>query len=112
MRKTGGVEIETETVLLRPGNPVRKMPWLDLVAIHFLATKFAVECVQIQAMLARDERECLVDVGTEFVWRAGFAGMIARDGESVAECAANIFKAANVIALPALQRDGNSRKKF
>ena len=79
----------------------------DFVAVHFLAAELAVERVQIQTMLARDERISFFQIGAEFIRRARLAGIIAGGHQPAAERAAEIFKAAHVVALPAVQRNGN-----
>ena len=58
-------------------------------------------------MLAGDQREGLDRVAAKFVGRAGLAGIIARDGQSAAELLAGVFEAADVVALPAMQRNGH-----
>ena len=80
---------------------------LNRVAVNFFTAKFAVERVQIQTMFSRNQRQRFVEVGAKFFRRAGLAGIISRDREAVAKCATGIFKTAHVVALPAVQRDGN-----
>ena len=80
---------------------------LDFVPIYFLPAELAVERVQVQTMFARNQRECLIEIGAEFVGRAGFAGIISGGNNAARKRAAEILKAAHVIALPAMQRDRN-----
>ena len=51
---------------------------LDLIAIHPFATELTVEGMQVQAMFARDDGERLLEIGPQFIRRAGLAGIIAR----------------------------------
>jgi hypothetical protein len=107
MREAGGVEIQADADFLGPVNPVLEMLRLDFVAVHFLAAELAVERVQVEAVLAGNERQRLLGVGAQFVRRAGLAGIIAGGDEAAAERAAEIFKAAHVVALPAMEGDGD-----
>src|ERR1035437_6099255 len=112
MREAGRVEVEAESVFLRPRNPVLEMLRRNFVAVNFLAAELAVERVQIQTMFSGSERIRFFQIGAKFVRRARFAGIISGGDESAAQRAAEIFKSAHVIALPAVQRDGNLRKGF
>ena len=107
MREARWVEIEPDALGLGPINPVLEMLRLDFVAVHFLAAELAVKRVQVQTMLAGDEGERPVEVGAEFVGRAGFAGIISRGHNAAGERAAEILEAADVVALPAVERDGD-----
>ena len=97
---------------LGPGNPVLEMLGLDFVAVHFFAAELAVEGMQVEAVLAGNERQRFGRVGAKFIGRARFAGIIARGHDAAGERAAEIFKAAHVVALPAMQRDGNFLQAF
>src|SRR5262245_52797600 len=79
----------------------------DLVPIGLVVSEIAVEGVEVESMAAGDERECLIEVIAQFVGVACAAGVIAGDGESTADFVAGVFEAADIIALPALERDGD-----
>jgi hypothetical protein len=68
--------------------------------------------MQVEALLAGDERHRLLGVGAEFLRRAGFAGIIAGGDQAAAEGAAEIFKSAHVIALPAVEGHRDIRERF
>ena len=85
---------------------------VNFVAIHFLAAKFAIKRVEIQAMFAGNQRIGFFQIGAQFIRRARLARIIAGGDESAAERAAEIFKAAHIVALPAVQRDGDLREGF
>src|SRR5207247_5971379 len=55
VREKCGIEIHPQAVVLRPINPAAKMLGSKLVAVHALAIRFGVECVEIQPMPARDK---------------------------------------------------------
>ena len=85
----------------------------DGVAVNFFAAELAVDGVQVQAMLSRDERIInFFQIGAQFVRRARFAGMISGLAVHASERAAAGFEAAHVVALPAMERDGNGRENF
>ena len=60
-----------------------------------------------------DERQRLVQVGTEFGERAGLAGIIAGGLNAAAgEARVRFFKAAYIVALPAVEGNGNGFEFF
>lgn len=63
-------------------------------------------------MFAGDERQRLLGVGAEFLRSASLAGVIAGGNESAAERPAEIFKAAHVVALPAMEGHGDFLQVF
>jgi hypothetical protein len=103
MREAGGIEIQADAERLGPVNPVLEMLRLDFVAVHLLAAELAVEGVEIEPVRAGNERQRLLGVGAEFLGRAGLAGIIAGGHDAAGERAAEIFKTAHVVALPAVQ---------
>src|SRR5437667_11254928 len=103
MRKTGRVEIQAEALGFGPGNPVREMLRPDLIPIHSLARKLSIAGVQIQAMLAGNEGERLVDVCAEFVNRARAARIIARYGQPAAQGSVKMLEAPALVTLPAVE---------
>jgi hypothetical protein len=80
---------------------------LDLVAIHFLAAEIAVKRVQIEAVFAGNAGERFPGVRAEFIRRPGLARLISGGNEPAAERAAEVFEAADIIALPAVEGDGD-----
>ena len=106
--EAGGVEIHAHAVGFRPVDPTLEMLGLDFVAIDFFAAELAVEGVEVQAVLAGNEGERLVEVGAEFVRGAGLAGVVAGHRDAAAEAFAGVFEAADVVALPAVEGDRDS----
>jgi hypothetical protein len=80
---------------------------VDLVAVDLLAAKLAIEGVEVEPVLARDDGECGVEIAAEFIGSASPTGIVAGHGEAAADRAPLVFKAAHVVALPAVQRHGN-----
>lgn len=112
MRETRGIEIEAQPMRLRPADPVLEVRDFDLVAIHFPAPKLAIHRVKVDAMLARDEGKGLLQVGPQFIRRACLAGIVARDRKSTAQRAAKILESADVVSLPAVERNWNLGKSL
>ena len=110
MGEAGRVEVEPHAAALRPGDPVRKVTRLDLVAIDLLSAELAVEGVQVEPVLSRDDRQGRVEVGAEFVGGAGAAGIVAGDGQAAADHAPLVLEATDVVPLPAVERHGNLRE--
>ena len=105
VREESGVEVEADLVLLRPVDPVREVLRHYGVAVdEFAAAKLGVAGVKGDAVLAGDVGEHLLHVGAEFVGVARLAGVVAGDGEAVAEAGgfAQMLEAADIVALPAL----------
>ena len=105
--KAGGIEIEPHSPLLRPLDPGLEVGRFNLVAINLLPGKLAVEGMQVEPVAARDEREGHVEIGPQFIRRAGLARIVARHCQPAAEFLAGMLKAANVVPLPAVERNGN-----
>ena len=111
VREAGRVEIHAHAVGFRPVDPAREMLRRDFVAIDLFAAELAVESVKIEAVLAGDEGKRLVEVGAEFVRSAGLAGVVAGHRNAAAEAFTGVFKAADVVALPAVKGNRNARKR-
>ena len=58
-------------------------------------------------MLAGNERERVIEIGAKFIGGAGLAGVVAGDGEAAAEFVTRVLETADVVALPAVQRNGD-----
>ena len=119
------VEVEAEPVGFGPGNPVLKVRDFDFVAVHLLAAKFAIHRVEIDAMLAGNQRQRLLQIHSKLVGSTRLAGVFAGDGQPAAgigpcqtlsrtrqSFVGMFFEAADVITLPAVDRDGNLRERF
>ena len=75
-----------------------------------LAAGLGVAGVQVQAVRAGDQRQGLVQVGPQLVGRAGLARIIAGDRQAAAQFLARVLESAHVVALPAVQRNGDTRQ--
>ena len=100
-----GVEVQADPPGLRPVDPALEMLGLERIALDLPAAGLGVAGVQIQAVRAGNERQGLVQVAAQLVGRAGLAGIIAGDGQAAAQLLADCLKPADVVALPAVQRD-------
>ncbi len=68
---------------------------------------FEVDGVQVEAVCAGQQAVDHVQVAAQFVGVAGFAGVVAGGGDAAGERAAGVLEAAHVIALPAVQGEGD-----
>ena len=103
-----GVEVDAVAMLFGPSDPRLEMLIFDLVAIDpgVLVGENGIACVQVDALLARNEAARLLEVGGQLLKRAGTTGIVAR-GHNAARCRiVFLIKAHNVIALPAIDRNG------
>ena len=67
--------------------------------------------MQVQAMLAGQKRENLVQILPQLRQRARLAGIVARGLDAAAsEARFGIFKTADIVALPAMERKGDLRQ--
>jgi hypothetical protein len=80
----------------------------DFVTIHFSVAELAIGSVQIEAVLAGDYREHLLEIRAEFLRSAGFARIIAGDGETATQFAFTSFESPNIVPLPAVEGNRNS----
>ena len=99
------IEVDAEAALLRELHPLAEVLRLHLVAIHLLAVlEDRVAGVQIDAVLAGNEGEGLVDVGHQLLGRAGLAGIVACRLDA-AGGAQRVLEPAHVVALPTVHRN-------
>ena len=106
MREVGRVEIHAEPARLRPVHPALELRDGVGVAIHLPTREFRIAGVEIEPVAAGQQRKRLIQIGAEFIGRAGFAGIVACDGEPAAWFAARIFKTSHIVALPAVEGNG------
>ena len=105
MRKARGVEIQADLLLLGPRNPLGKMPRLKLIPRHLLAGVIRVDRMQAQAMPAREQVVDELKISPQLIRRAGLAGVVARGLDAAAGQALVVLEAADIVALPAVERD-------
>ena len=108
MRKERRVEIQAEFFFFGPRYPTRKVLGFDFVSIHASAPKLTIRSVQAHTMAARDERQRLFHICAQFGRGARAARIVARYSQSAAQFNRTRFKTANVVALPAMDRDGEA----
>ena len=85
---------------------------LQRVAIDFLSAGLGVRRVQIQPMRPRDQRKRLVQIGPKLVSASRLTRIAPGDSEPATERLPGVFEPANVVALPAVDGDGNRRELF
>ena len=81
------------------------------VAVRALAVaEYGVRGMHVYAMLAGDQRERLVYIMHKLVGRACRTGIVSRCLDTAVK-RSRAFKAAHIVALPAVHRDGGSNKR-
>src|SRR4029450_11986541 len=63
-------------------------------------------------MFARDERQRFLEVAAQFIRRPRLARIIPRGHESATKRASEVLEPTHVIALPAVERNGDLRERF
>jgi len=88
---------------------IHRWKWrgLDLVALDVLAPRFGVAGVEVEPMRAGDHCQGVVQVGAQLVGRARLARVIARHRQPAANLFAGVLETADIVTLPAVQRDWN-----
>jgi hypothetical protein len=112
MREERRIEIHADLLTLGPIDPTLKMFGANLVAIDALAAEVAVEGVQIEPMRTGNQRKRLVQVGSQLVRRSRLAGIVSRHRQPAAQLFTGVFEAADVVALPTVERDRNRRESL
>ncbi len=110
MRKQGRIEINAVEAIARPLNPRIKMPWLNAVTVDRLAFEVAVGGVEVESVGTWNQAERFVQIGSQFFEGPRAPRMIAGDGNPTGEGVPGGLKAGDIITLPALDRDGDSRE--
>ena len=109
MAEQGGVEVDAKAILLCPGYPGLEVLVLELVTINpgVFFGEDSVACVQVDALLARDQACCLLEVCHELFGGSCAARIVARGHDATGSCVVvALVEADNVIALPAVHGNG------
>ena len=67
MGEAGGVEVEFCVILFTPVNPALEVGDIYLIAVDYLSLEIAVDLVEVQSVVARNETFCLQDVGSQLI---------------------------------------------
>ena len=108
MREVRGVEIHPQSLFLAPVDPALEMLGAQFIPIDPLAARLGVTGVQVEAVLAGNQRKGLDRVAAQLVGRAGLAEVVARNRQSAAQLLAGVFESTHVVALPTVQRNGHA----
>ncbi len=111
VRETRGIEVKLHVSFFCPFHPTLEMFYLHLVAVHKLSAELSVSFMEIQTHVSCEKTRNLVNVLTQLVDIACFAGIITC-GLNTARSSFVALKTHNVISLPAMQRDRSSFKCF
>jgi len=104
VREVGGVEVEADAVLFRPVDPAFEVLHFQFIALDLPAVGLGVDRVQVEPLLAGDEREHFVNICAQFFGVAGAARVVAGHSQSAVE-GPGVLEAGDVVALPAVEAD-------
>ena len=104
MRKACAVEVELETLFLRPLYPTVEMFRLDLVPIDKLATEVAINLVEVKSVITCEKALRKSHIGTHLIDVAGTTRIVTRRLDSTTQGFIP-FEAHHIIRLPAMQAD-------
>ena len=114
VREAGGVEVDAiHAQLFGERYPRREM--LRAVGVPIDETcviaQKGIAGVQVESLFAGHQEECRADVGHQLLGGAGAPGVISR-GLNTARCASAAVKSDYVVALPAVDADGDVSERF
>src|SRR5207253_11086482 len=107
VREAGGVEIQPEPPLLRPVDPALEVLWPDLIAVDG-TVGIQVDRVQVEALWPRDLGHRHLHVGAQLVRVPGTPWVVAGGLDSSRQGALRVLESPHVVALPAVQGNGNA----
>ena len=105
VRERRRVEVELHVVGLGPIDPALEVARLYLVTIYELITEVAIDLVQVQAVLTRNERSGLQHILTQLVDVAGTTRVVTRSLNTTRQGTGLGLEADYVVSLPAVQRE-------
>ncbi len=109
MGEKTGVEVEAEFAFPTPIDPALKMCDGVGVAVDFGSLEIGIQGMQIKPVSAGDEGIGLVEIGSQLLQGACFAGVIAGGLNATAgERGIGFFKAADIVSLPAMEGNGDA----
>ena len=106
MGEKRGIEIQAVIIGFGPVDPGREVLGPQLIARDF-GGAIEIRAVQRQAVIARNQAVCLVEVAPQFIDIARFARIVAGGHDAAAEPALRVLEAADIVPLPAMQADGH-----
>ena len=108
VREEGGVEIDSEISFLCVFDPLIKI--LGLCVISFdLFIGDCIYCVEIDALFAGHASESYIKISHKLLGSGCLAGIVTGNLNTARECSIAL-KSVDIIALPAMNGNGNTRK--
>ena len=110
MGEEGGIEIDADFLRAGPIDPTAEVGGFQRIALDSATGGVGgvdVAGVEVDAMTAGNAGEGCFKIGAEFLRCAGAAEVVAGNGQAAAELGRGVFEAADVVALPAVERNGN-----
>ncbi len=107
MREAGRVKIQPQLVGFRPLDPVLKVFRLDGVAID-RRVGLQIDSVQVQAFWPRDQAQGQFQIGPQLGGVTRLARIVTCGLDAAGQRTAWVLKPGDIIALPAVHRDGQT----
>ena len=105
------IEVQPQSVFLREIDPRLKMLRLELIAVHFLTRlKHGIAGMQIQPVLSGDQAQRRFNILLQLRKIPRAAGIIAGRLNAAGNRSGTV-EADHIVALPTMNRDGNSGKR-
>ena len=111
MREIRGVEVNAHAALFGIVHPNLKILRLNGVAVMIAILKYCIAGMQVQLVLAGNQRKCLVQVCHQLLGRGGLARIIAGRLNAAGKRAV-VVKAGHIIALPTVHGNGQFQQFF
>ena len=113
VREAGRVKVEpVEFLRFCPIDPPFEMLGQDFIARNLFSLVFEIDGMQIKAVLSRNQRERLFGILAQFIGSTGFPRIVPGRKNSPARQTGSRLESANVIPLPAMQRNRHRRNFF
>ncbi len=106
VREAGGIEIQTQITRLRPLCPFLEVLWPDGISLH-RCIRLEIDGMEIYALPAGNLHKRSLKIAAQFVGVAGASRIVAAGLDSARQFSRRVLEAAHIVALPALNRDGN-----
>ena len=112
MGKESRVEVQANLDGLGPRDPIPELLDAQLVALNLAPAHFGIAGVEVETMATGNDRQRLLEVRPQLSGGAGFAGIIAGDGQPATEFRTGALEAADIVALPAVDGDRDAGQLF
>src|SRR5262249_44482410 len=92
--------------------PIAEVFDFQSVSLDPSSTRFSITCMEVEPVAARDQCQGHVEIGSQFIRSPRSPSIIARDGQPTPDRLGQSLEADDVVTLPAVQRDGDTRESL